>query len=399
LRILNVVQIYFPYLAGGGMPVKVRTLSQTLAHRGHSVTILTTYRGASEWRAEGITPEETADGFHATEGGIEAIYLPSWPLYRTLTFNPDLPRVSKALLQRTDLVHFYGLYDFLGPMVSHYCRRDRVPYVIEPMGMYRPIDRNFAMKRLWHRTIGKSFLRGAAKFIATSELEERELLDGGISPKKVAVRYNGVDPSAFMPLPPRGEFRAKWNISRDQPLVLLLSRLIPRKGADILIDAFADACPPSARLVIAGPEGERGYVSFLQQRARERNVESRVVFPGPVYGEEKKALLADADLFVLPSRYENFANAPAEAIACGVPVIISDACGIRSLVDGQAGLVIPPAKDALSAALRAMLSDRALYDRMRDGCSGVAAQLSWDRVTEQMEHYYADALGPGRPCN
>jgi glycosyltransferase involved in cell wall biosynthesis len=64
-------------------------------------------------------------------------------------------------------------------------------------------------------------------------------------------------------------------------------------------------------------------------------VESRVIFTGPLYDEEKKTALADADLFALPSRYENFANAPAEAMACGVPVIITDACGIRSLVEGR----------------------------------------------------------------
>jgi len=380
------------------MPVKVRTLSESLAHRGHAVTVLTAYLGSSEWRAEAMTPEETPDGFRAALNGVEAVYTLSWPVYRTLTFNPGLPHVSKALLQRIDIVHFYGLYDFFGPIVSHYCRRQRIPYMIEPMGMFRPIDRNFAMKRLWHRTIGRPFLRGAAKLIATSELEQDELAEG-IPPAKIIVRYNGVDASAYTPLPPRGAFRAKWNISRDQPVVLLLSRLIPRKGADILIQAFAEACPESARLVIAGPEGERDYVSYLQRRAKECDVESRVVFPGPVYGENKKALLADTDLFALPSRYENFANAPAEAIACGVPVIISDACGIRSLVAGQAGLVISPSKEALADALRKMTGDPELYARMKAGCRQVTEQLSWDRVTERMESYYAEVLAQREPSH
>ena len=98
-------------------------------------------------------------------------------------------------------------------------------------------------------------------------------------------------------------------------------------------------------------------------------MESRVIFTGALYDEEKKAAFADADLFVLPSRYENFANAPAEAMACGVPVIITDACGIRSLVEGQAGLVIPPEKQALTDALRKMLGDKILYARFKEGCS------------------------------
>jgi glycosyltransferase involved in cell wall biosynthesis len=121
-------------------------------------------------------------------------------------------------------------------------------------------------------------------------------------------------------------------------------------------------------------------------------VDARVLFTGPVYDEEKKALFADADVFVLPSRYENFANSPAEAMACGIPVIITDACGIRSLVEGRAGLVIAPEKEALAGALRKLIDDKALYARLKEGCRRVADQLSWDRLVEQMEGYYTQAL-------
>ena len=102
--------------------------------------------------------------------------------------------------------------------------------------------------------------------------------------------------------------------------------------------------------------------------------------------------MADSDLFVLPSRYENFANAAAEAIACGVPVIVTDRCGIRSLVEGRAGLVIKPEKEPLADAIRALLNDKALYARFATGCRAVTEQLSWNHLTEQMEGYYAGVL-------
>jgi len=111
-----------------------------------------------------------------------------------------------------------------------------------------------------------------------------------------------------------------------------------------------------------------------------------------LYDEEKKAVLADADVFVLPSRYENFANAAAEAMACGIPAIITDSCGIRSLVSGQSGLVIAPEKEALAEALRQLVYDKALYARLKEGCYRVAGQLTWDRLAVQMEGYYAQAL-------
>jgi len=399
VRILNVAQTYFPYLAEGGRPVKVRTLSRKLVQRGLKVTVLTTNLGASELASSGVICEKSPYGLRTMEEGVEAIYLPSWLRYRALTVNPCVVGFCRASLRRFDLVHFYGLYDLLGPTVSHYCRRQGIPYVIEPMGMYRPIDRSIQLKLLWRRSIGSAFWRGAAQIIATSEMERQELLEDSVSPGKVVIRYNGIDDQSCTSLPPRGRFRAKWGIAPDQLLVVFLSRLIPRKGANILIEVFAEACPESARLVIAGPEGEPGYRRHLEGRAKEFGVEGRVLFAGPVYDEEKKALLVDADIFALPSQYENFGNAPAEAIACGVPVIITDACGIGSLVEGQAGLVIAPAKEALSQALRKLVGDKALYARLKEGCRGVADQLSWDRLTEQMEGYYTEVMAKNNGVN
>ena len=266
--------------------------------------------------------------------------------------------------------------------------------MIEPMGMYRPIDRSLRLKLLWHRSIGKAFLRNAAQFITTSELEHQELVEGSIPPDKLVIRYNGIDTNSCTLLPPRGGFRAKWGISPEEPVVLFLSRLIPRKGADILIEAFAQACSESGRLVIAGPEGEPGYRAYLDRCAKQSGVNARVIFTGPLYDEEKKAALADTDIFALPSRYENFANAPAEAMACGIPVIITDSCGICSLVNGRAGLVIAPEREALTEALRKLICDKALYAQLKEGCLRVAGQLSWERLTEQMEGYYAAVLMP-----
>ena len=239
---------------------------------------------------------------------------------------------------------------------------------------------------------GRRSCRTRLEVIATSDMERQELLEGGIPAEKLAIRYNGIDVSSCTPLPPRGTFRSKWGIPPEQPLILFLSRLIPRKGADILIEAFAQACPESGYLVIAGPEGEVGYRAYLEKRTRESSVEARVLFTGPLYDEDKKAALADADVFALPSRYENFGNAVAEAVASGVPVIVTNSCGIHSLMGGRAGLVIAPNKEELADALRQLIYDGDLHRRLKAGCPGVVDQLSWDRLTEQMEGYYAEAL-------
>lgn len=392
MHILKVVQSYYPFQEKGGTAVKVRALARGLAQRGHQVTVLTADLGLHARDSDSIEFERCEWGRRCLEDGVEAIYLPVLGHYRALTLNRRVTGFCRASLRGFDLVHFYGLYDLLGPFVSYFCRRDGVPYVVEPMGMYRPIDRSFRLKALWHRSLGEAYCGNAAQIVATSEMEQRELLEDSVPPEKIVVRYNGVDSASCTSLPPRGSFRSKWGIPFDEPLILFLSRLIPRKGADILIEAFAEVCSQTGWLVIAGPEGERGYRSYLEKCATRWGVRLRVLFAGPLYDEQKRASMADADLFVLPSRYENFANAPAEAMACGVPVIVSDACGIRSIVEGHAGLVVRPSKDALVEALQTMLGDEELYARFKKGCYDVAGQLTWDRLSEQMEGYYTDVL-------
>ena len=393
MRILKVVQSYYPFLEAGGPVVKVRALARTLAKRGHSVTVLTADWGLDSRDGHELKPKRSEWGWRAEEDGVESVYLSSLAHYRALTLNPRVIRFCKAGLKGFDVVHFYGLYDLLGPAVSFYCRRESLPYVIEPMGMYRPIDRGFRRKSFWHRSVGSAFCGGAKLFVATADLERQTLIEEGIPGDKIVVRYNGVDselPAASQAA--RGQFRRKWAIPAAEPLILFLSRLIPRKGADILIDAFLQACPTSGRLVIAGPEGEPGYLAYLQAHAEQSGAGDRVIFTGPLYDSDKAAALADSDLFVLPSRYENFANVAAEAMVCGVPVIVSDACGISSLVEGKAGLVIPPRMEGITEALQKLLGDKALYARFEEGCREVADQLSWDYLAAQMEAYYAQAL-------
>jgi glycosyltransferase involved in cell wall biosynthesis len=363
-------------------------LARRLAERGHSITILTADLGLDSFKTSDPKFERCQWGWRLREGNIETIYFPTVARYRALTVNRLLIEFCRASLCQFDIAHFYGLYDLFGPTVSLWCRRRGVPYLVEPMGMFRPIDRAFLMKRLWHRSLGRTFLRRAARIVATSEIEEQELLEESIAQERLVVRYNGIDLDlAGLPCH-RGAFRKKWKISDDETVVLFLSRLIPRKGADVLIEAFAKARAASARLVIAGPEGEPKYRSYLDRCAREFGVGDRVVFTGPLYDEEKRAALTDADLFVLPSRYENFANVAAEAIAFDVPVLVGDSCGIRSLVEGRAGLVVRTEQNAVAQGLRKMMEDKHLYQRLKNGCRQVAEELDWRFLSAQMESHY-----------
>jgi glycosyltransferase involved in cell wall biosynthesis len=392
MRLLMAVQSYFPFQERGGPVVKVRALARGLSALGHKVTVVTADLGLEKYIQQGLKADRTTYGWRYQEDGIDAIYLPTLAHYRDITLNPNVIGFSRASLREFHLVHFFGLYDTIGPVLSGFCRRYDVPYVVEPMGMYRPIDRGFKLKRLWHRNLGGSYLKGASYLVATSEMEQQELVEDGVPAEKVVIRYNGVDRDAPATLPPPGTFRAKHGIAPGVPLILFISRLIPRKGAELLIEAFSQVCPAEGVLVIAGPEGDAAYVASLRKIASESGAAAQVIFTGPLYDADKFAALEDATVFALPSRYENFANVAAEAMVHSVPVIISDACGIRSLVEGRAGLVVPVAVAPLAEALRTLLTDRALYAKFQEGCRAATQEMSWSSLAAKMSGYYEQVL-------
>jgi glycosyltransferase involved in cell wall biosynthesis len=398
MRVLETVQSYFPFQERGGTVFKVRALARGLARRGHDVTVLTADLGVRNLRQPEIF-QRCEWGWRFKEDGVETIFLSTFAHYRALTINPGVVRFCGACLGRFDLVHFYGLYDLFGPAVSHFCRRQGVPYVLEPMGMYRPIVRNFALKKLYHRFFGGRLVAGARFVIATSEQERQELADAGIEGSRVAVRRNGVD--APETLPARGEFRRQWKIPEDAKVVLFLGRIVSKKRPDLLLEAFAgwrekSRTQQNSFLVIAGPEEGDGFVPRLKATAKALRVAGVTLFVGPLYDREKWEAYRDADVFVLPSQNENFGNTAAEAAACGTPVIVTNCCGVAPLV-GSAGLVVPPEKMELEEALARILEREDSINRCRRGCSEMAKRLSWDAPIAESEQLYERCISRRRP--
>jgi glycosyltransferase involved in cell wall biosynthesis len=397
MRILNVTQSYDPFLEFGGPPVKVRALSEELSSHGHEVTVLTADWGLeSRLSASADAKRATRSSFGWTreENHVKAIYLPTWLRYRALSWNPAVERFCHAQLKNFDVVHIFGLYDLLGPVVAHQCRTRKVPYVVEPMGMFVPIVRSFWLKRMYHSLWGRSMLLGARAIIATSEQEAAELASAGIAREKIVMRRNGVNVPSV--LPARGNFRAGNGIPAESKLILFLGRLSSKKSPELLLQAFGMLSKDfrdrnNMRLVFAGPD-ERGMKAHLAREAQRKNLSSEVQFCGAIFGEEKWAAYRDADVFVLPSQNENFGNTAAEAIAASTPVIVTERCGIAPLLKNVAGLVVAHDAAAIAEALERVLTEQGLYSKLRAGCAEVTARLGWEEPARAMESLYAGLL-------
>jgi glycosyltransferase involved in cell wall biosynthesis len=391
MRILSVTETYAPFLEFGGPPVKVRALAQGLAAQGNEVTVLTPDWGleARMSATEASGAERGPFGWKRMENGVTAIYVPTWLRYRSVSWNPAVKRFCRARLKNFDLAHIYGLYDFLGPAVAAACVKRKIPYVLEPIGMFVPIVRSLRLKRIYHALFGHRLFEEATAIVATSEQEIEELVSGGVAREKITLRRNGVEvPSSW---PERGTFLKGLGITKEAKVILFLGRLSEKKSPDLLLEAFAslskEAGENTLHLVFAGPD-EGGMKTRLAQMAAQLGAAQRVKFTGVLFGEAKWAAYRDADVFVLPSQNENFGNTAAEAMASGTPVVVTEQCGIAPLLADVAGLVVPHDAGALAGAIRAVIGDTELHERLVAGCSAVTAKLGWEGPVREMEVLY-----------
>jgi len=371
MRILQVAARYYPELQYGGPPPTIHALSRGLVRRGHQVQVVTMHstRRAS-WRA--------------SLDGIEVRYLP-W--LGTGTWQVPLGMSALAVaIRESDVVHCYGLYTMLCPAAAFLAERSGRPYVLEPLGMYVPRMRNLPAKRLYHLFFTSWMGRRAARVIATSPGEMEEL--GGLAePQRLVLRRNGIDLEPFESLPSARRFRAAHGIPDGERLILYLGRISPIKNLEQLVLAFHDVSPRQTRLLLVGPALEAEYARELSELIARLGQADRVLLTGPLYGEDKLSALAAADLFVLPSLVESYGNAAAEAVAAGVPVLLTDTCGIAPQIHGRAGMAVPVGTAALAEGIRAMLDDEALRDSLTRQRADVLGELSWEEplsLTEQM---------------
>jgi glycosyltransferase involved in cell wall biosynthesis len=180
-----------------------------------------------------------------------------------------------------------------------------------------------------------------------------------------------------------------------RPYFLFLSRLHYKKGLDYLADAFAIVAARNSdvQLVVAGPDD--GARADFEGRIAAAKLSDRIHVPGPIYGTEKLSAIAGAACFVLPSRQEGFSMAILEALACGVPAVVSAECHFPEVAEVGAGEVVPLEAAALAAAIGRVLADPDRRRKMgQAGRELVAVRFTWPRIAETSIETYR-GLTPG----
>jgi glycosyltransferase involved in cell wall biosynthesis len=384
MRILQVISTFYPALAFGGPVRVVYEISKELANRGHEIEVYTTKAYDQTRNFKPKYDEQTMNGFKIT-------YFDNLIRPGNLFLSPEMIVALQKRLKEFDVVHIHFGRQVHDIAVNYYAKKYGVPYVLQAHGSLPRIMAWRRLKWVYDVLFGYRLLRDASKVIALSRVEAEQYKRMGVPEEKIAVIPNGIDLSEYADLPPKGSFKRKFNIDEDEKIVLYLGRIHRIKGVDILVKAFANIVKKldDVKLVIVGPDD--GYLGKLEALIKALKIEGNVLITGPLYGRDKLEVYVDADVYVLPSKYEIWGMTVLEAVACGTLVILTENCGIAEYFRDKVGLAVKPDPSALSGALLEMLLNKQQMSTFRQNCRTIVEAFSISRTVSKLERAYEDA--------
>ena len=394
MRILHVIPSFAPAWRYGGPIFAAWGMTRALARKGHDINVMTT-----NIDGPGVLDVPLC---HPVEmDGVEVRYYPV-ERPRWYCFSRPLCKALREQVESYDLVHIHSIFLWPTTVAAYWSRRRKVPYIVHPAGALDTIfkskqyENRFngllgnGKKWLYMKTLGRLDLDRASGIQYTSkiDMEVNQRLDlcapGYLLPL-------GVDQRPKLVNATKSTLRGNYPKLMDKKIVLFLSRLAPNKGLDILLKALRELATRRSDfvLVVAG-EGTTSYKREVAGLIREHGHEDRTILLGFVNGDEKWSILNEADIYVLPSHHENFPVAVVEALASGLPVVISNRVMLHQEIENAgAGLVTSLEPTEVAAATETLLESNNL--RMRMGAAGealVRERYDWDVVADKTIDVY-----------
>lgn len=356
-----------------GVADVVRNLSESMTASGADVRL-----AALDWAPMSVHPS----------------YLKSFPLGwgpRSVGRSPLMRRWLQAEVKSgaVDIIHNHGLWMMPNIYAGNACLKSNCRLMVSPHGAMSPwaLGINALKKDIFWRLLQEPALQTATCFHATAESEYLDIRRLGFK-QPVCIIPCGVN---MQPL------EQKQDAGPRQ--LLFLGRIHPIKGVDILLHAWqaVEHKFPDWDLVVAGPDNG-GYLAEMQSLANKLQLK-RVVFRGPLFGDEKLQAYRDASLYVLPTHSENFGITVAEALAAGTPAIVTHGAPWTGLAEHGAGWWIEVGVEPLIACLEQALSTspQILQNMGLAGYEWMKRDFSWERISAQFLVTYRWLLDGGEP--
>ncbi len=390
-------------------PLKILHVIPSIAPRygGPSHAIYTTCRSLQAAGAEVLIATTNADGDNVLPVLLKQniIYQDVNTIFFARQFSEAL-KYSRPLAEWLDqhvvdfdLVHIHAVFSHACVAAARACRKHRIPYIVRPLGTLDPWSlkqKQFRKQLFWHFGV-KQMLRYADAIHYTTA-DEKRLAESELGVGNGIVIPNGIDLS-----PARRDSERATNVDRGltEPVsrstyVLALSRIHPKKGYELLIEVFAQVKKQVAfsnwQLVIAG-DGESVYVEQLKTLAEQVGLNGDARFVGWLEGDRKQSVLQGAALMALPSFQENFGISLIEAMACGVPVLVSPQVNLApDIAAAQAGWIAELNQEDFARVLAEAMSNE--HERQRRGAQGrqLAQNFGAEHVATKLMHLYRSLI-------
>jgi glycosyltransferase involved in cell wall biosynthesis len=382
VNIAHVIQNFYP--RSGGPAQALRELCLQLARQGHRVTIFATDTGMRR-------NSKSAN----VEGVDIKFFQVKW--LKSYGYAPTFKKSFQATVHDFDVVHVHGLWAHLTLVASRICQEAGVPYITRPCGMLDPycLAHHGLKKRVYSFLFERENLNQARYIHFTSRGEQVQ-----------ARSFQILAPKAVVPLGVHVPRKEDETVSetlfkyfpqlKGKKTILFLGRINFKKGLELLVEALPELHQQfsDVHLVLAGPDDEK-HGNKVRRMIRSKGIGRLVTFTGFVAGAKKSALLQHSTVSCLPSRQENFGIAVVEAMAAGLPVVVSEQVNISpEIEEAGAGLIVSCHVRDLTSALARILSSEELRSAM--GLKGrqlAREKYEWDHVGDQMLDLYKRATG------
>jgi len=391
VKVLHVIPSVSPAL--GGPTQVVLNLVQALREWGIDAEIVTTNDNAA-------TLLDVPLNQRITYQQVPIWFLPRFsPPLKEFIFSTALTQWLWQHIQDYDILDNHYLFSYASSCASAIARWYQIPYTVRTMGQLSPwaLEQSRLKKQLYTFLIERRNLSRAAAIHCTSASEAQDVRNFGIQTPTVTLPL-GVN---LLPDCPEAKqnLHYRYGIPNHKPIVLFLSRLHYKKRPDLLIQAFSQLTVQTDdfHLILAG-SGEPDYVNHLKKLVASVGLTKHTSFAGFVTGEDKNLLLQGSDIFVLPSFSENFGVAVAEAMAAGLPVIVTPGVQISpEIAVAKAGLVVEGDVETLADAIATLLNSPHLRHELgENGKRLVSHRYSWKVIAQNLISVYT-AIIEGKP--
>lgn len=313
---------------------------------------------------------------------VVTIHLPPWRKWKNRFQVPcAVWKLVKIFRQwNIDIVHVNDYW--WAPLAYLAAKICRIPVIVHIRQQIEPVR------------IAQYWLDKPDYLFPVSKDIERVLLSMAVTQSRVHVTYSGIDLNRFSQIEHQPEFRQRYGLKDNQPIIGTVANLFPRKGYEYLLESLVEvkAAMPGICCFIVG-EGSDAYQKQLLQLIEKRHLMENVVFVG--FQQNVHEFINAFDLFVLPSIMEGFGIVLLEALAMGKPVIASRVGGIPEIItDGKTGILVPP-KDssALAKAIVGLIADEQAKQRFGEAARKVVEErFSQEMAVKRIENLYRDLM-------